>query len=238
MSKPARMVYQTEATRSLILECAEAVFVERGFFDAQMSEIATASGMSRHTLYRYFQDKTDLGLAIIGKFFEQRGQELCDRLNKILQETHRPALERFERFLREDASRLLSSSEGKFLAEFDAYFSNQRAPSGFRDKMVSIASQEPFRLAEQLLEQGQSEGGIRTDIPVSILVRTTLSAIRSLHYEAILRGEVMAEYQEGEAVRSAHYLIDLFVAGLAPPPSSRHPDRKTDTQTRPSRESS
>jgi len=63
-AKP-RMIYQTDQTRSKILVVARALFTERGLFDTQMLDVAAALGMSRTTLYRYFQDKLDLALAIV-----------------------------------------------------------------------------------------------------------------------------------------------------------------------------
>ncbi|MCB1729979.1 MAG: helix-turn-helix transcriptional regulator, partial [Halieaceae bacterium] len=58
-----RMVYQTEETRRKILVAAEAMFIEKGFFDTQMKDVAAAIGISRNSLYRYFHDKGDLGYA-------------------------------------------------------------------------------------------------------------------------------------------------------------------------------
>jgi AcrR family transcriptional regulator len=60
-----RMVYQTEKTRENILQIAVTLFLEQGFHKTQMKDVAEAVGMSRNTLYRYFQDKSDLGLAIL-----------------------------------------------------------------------------------------------------------------------------------------------------------------------------
>ena len=69
-AKP-RMIYQTDETRSKILVVARNLFTEKGLFDTQMLDIATAMGMSRTTLYRYFQDKLDLALAIVAILMEE-----------------------------------------------------------------------------------------------------------------------------------------------------------------------
>ena len=65
------MVYQTEETREKILVAAEALFIEKGFFDVQMKALAVAVGISRNSLYRYFQDKNDLGYAVLGVVFNR-----------------------------------------------------------------------------------------------------------------------------------------------------------------------
>jgi AcrR family transcriptional regulator len=49
-----------EVYRELIIDAAEAVFAERGFADAKMSDIAHAAGVALKTLYSAFKGKTEL----------------------------------------------------------------------------------------------------------------------------------------------------------------------------------
>jgi len=46
--------------RKRILDCALAVFTERGFHQITMDEIAAESGVAKGTVYRYFKSKEDL----------------------------------------------------------------------------------------------------------------------------------------------------------------------------------
>ncbi len=50
--------------RQLITQAAEAVFAERGFRDAKMSDVAQEAGVSLKTLYANFEGKLDLYRAI------------------------------------------------------------------------------------------------------------------------------------------------------------------------------
>jgi AcrR family transcriptional regulator len=52
-------------TRDVILDAAALVMRTRGFARATTKEIARASGYSEATLYKHFQDKTDLFLAVM-----------------------------------------------------------------------------------------------------------------------------------------------------------------------------
>lgn len=50
-----------------LLECALDTFLEHGFEQTTMVEIATAVGMSKRTLYAYYTDKSDLFIAAVGR---------------------------------------------------------------------------------------------------------------------------------------------------------------------------
>ena len=78
--------------RQRILEHARALFLERGFLDVSMREIAEASGLRKASIYHHFRDKEDLFTAIV---LEQT-IELRHRMEKSIEgvEGFRPRLER------------------------------------------------------------------------------------------------------------------------------------------------
>jgi AcrR family transcriptional regulator len=49
-----------EQTRTAIADAAVALFIERGFAETTMEEVADAAGVSRRTAYRHFPSKDDL----------------------------------------------------------------------------------------------------------------------------------------------------------------------------------
>jgi AcrR family transcriptional regulator len=65
--------------RGTILDAAEAVFGERGFAEAKMSDIAAQAGMAAGTLYNYYDSKEEIFRALI----EHRGEEFVKRLEGI-----------------------------------------------------------------------------------------------------------------------------------------------------------
>ncbi len=67
---------EADNKRNTILEAALQVFIAQGFHEATMDEIASASGVAKGTLYRYFASKEDL-------------------LEQLLTETRAKILERF-----------------------------------------------------------------------------------------------------------------------------------------------
>jgi AcrR family transcriptional regulator len=63
--RPSRAPEDDGAKRRQILDGATAVFLEKGFDAASMGEIARAAGVSKGTLYVYFDDKQALFDAIV-----------------------------------------------------------------------------------------------------------------------------------------------------------------------------
>lgn len=66
--------------RVAIVRAATKVFLERGFHGASMDLIALATGMTKPTLYKYFDSKEDLFREII-ESSAQRVARGCERLN-------------------------------------------------------------------------------------------------------------------------------------------------------------
>ena len=65
LTRPSRTPEDDSAKRRQILNGATAVFLEKGFDAASMGEIARAAGVSKGTLYVYFDDKQALFDAIV-----------------------------------------------------------------------------------------------------------------------------------------------------------------------------
>ncbi len=60
-----------QRTRKNILNCARKVFARAGYVTLRMSDVAEESGVSMGSLYRYFQNKDDLFVNLIGDIHEQ-----------------------------------------------------------------------------------------------------------------------------------------------------------------------
>ncbi|MDP3255307.1 MAG: TetR/AcrR family transcriptional regulator [Bosea sp. (in: a-proteobacteria)] len=66
--------------RRQILDGAQAIFHAQGFDAASMNEIAAAAGVSKGTLYVYFEDKEHLFVALIEREREKHRQHMDDAL--------------------------------------------------------------------------------------------------------------------------------------------------------------
>jgi TetR/AcrR family fatty acid metabolism transcriptional regulator len=64
------------AKRERILDAAERVFAQRGFFTAKVADIAREAGIADGTIYLYFKSKDDLLISL----FESRMERVNERL--------------------------------------------------------------------------------------------------------------------------------------------------------------
>ena len=64
MRNPRKLQERTAITRDKLLGAAERVFAHRGYENAQLEEIAQASGFSKGALYAHFKSKEELFLAL------------------------------------------------------------------------------------------------------------------------------------------------------------------------------
>ena len=61
----------SDVKRNIILDAAEQVFSRKDYHNAVLDEIAGVAGVSKATLYLYFENKIDLFLSVVErKFFE------------------------------------------------------------------------------------------------------------------------------------------------------------------------
>jgi AcrR family transcriptional regulator len=211
-----RMVYQTEETRQKILVAAETLFVENGFFGAQMKEIAVAVGISRNSLYRYFQDKNDLGYAVLGVVFNRiesyfdllltdpvSNAGLCGReqLRMVLQAG----------FLNDDLR-----ADFSFMAEFDAHFSGSRIPADFQARVGTSVSTSMWSRVGEIVAAGMADGSIRQDFSQNALESLVLYSLKALQGHILLRRSALVGLSNDEANQLVPNLISVMIDGLKP----------------------
>ena len=98
--------------RDAILRAAIDVFAERGFFNAQVADVARAAGVAAGTVYLYFRSKDDLLVSIFERSMRdgarrrtRRGADLRDP---------RERLRRFARAASRRASAAIATSPSSF----------------------------------------------------------------------------------------------------------------------------
>src|SRR2546423_7885649 len=90
---PAARRSAASPKRELILRAAIDVFAERGFFGAQVADVARAAGIAAGTVYLYFRSKDDLLVSI----FERTMRDGLAEGRKAVADVRDPA-ERLRRF--------------------------------------------------------------------------------------------------------------------------------------------
>jgi AcrR family transcriptional regulator len=78
---PAKREQRKALQRRRILDAAREVFFRDGFVNANLDEVAALAEVAKGTLYRHFDSKADLYVAVLshnGQVFEQRMREAAD----------------------------------------------------------------------------------------------------------------------------------------------------------------
>jgi AcrR family transcriptional regulator len=210
------MVYQTEETREKILVAAEALFIEKGFFDVQMKALAVAVGISRNSLYRYFQDKNDLGYAVLGVVFnriESRFHLLLTDpvLNAGLCGREQLRIVLKTGFLNEDLR-----ADFSFMAEFDAHFSGSRIPPDFQSRVGTSVSTSMWSRVGEIVATGIADGSIRQDFSQSALETLVLYSMKALQGHILLRRSALVGLSSDEVNQLVPNLITVLIDGLKP----------------------
>jgi AcrR family transcriptional regulator len=210
------MVYQTEETREKILVAAEALFIEKGFFDVQMKALAVAVGISRNSLYRYFQDKNDLGYAVLGVVFnriESRFHLLLTDpvLNAGLCGREQLRIVLKTGFLNEDLR-----ADFSFMAEFDAHFSGSRIPPDFQSRVGTSVSTSMWSRVGEIVATGMADGSIRQDFSQSALETLVLYSMKALQGHILLRRSALVGLSSDEVNQLVPNLITVLIDGLKP----------------------
>jgi AcrR family transcriptional regulator len=84
MKEPAGRISRKEKkllSRRHILDAARDVFFRDGFMLANLDEVATRAGVAKGTLYRYFESKADLYVAVLA----ENGQVFVQKMNEVAQ---------------------------------------------------------------------------------------------------------------------------------------------------------
>ena len=156
-----------------IIEAAETVLERVGFKNAKMEDIASAAGITKVTLYSYFQSKENLQLAVTHKAL----QLLIDKYYSCMNENkEKSGLEStiaiFKLFIEFSEENFLYSEA------LLSYFELNRSTSfGSNKEKLTEALKEsvyfrkiqdiqnlPFKLTVKEIERGKLDGSVREDI--------------------------------------------------------------------------
>lgn len=156
-----------------IIIAAERIFAQVGFKNAKMEDIAAQAGITKVTLYSYFQSKenmylavtfkalqllTDLYLDIRQKYREESGFKSCQALIKgfvdFCEENYL-----YSEVMLDYFALIRSSNKGQDLAKL---------PVGIKDSIyfekIQTIQNEPFKITVKEIERGQADGSINKDV--------------------------------------------------------------------------
>ena len=182
------------ATRQLILETALRMFAEKSIDAVNLTEIAEVAGISFMTVYRHFDKKPDLVLAVGVYAWEQFAGAVWTRRDQMEERRKMTAAEEFEYYL---DSFLELYREHRDMLRFNQFFNiylqaENIAPDAVKPYQEFIARLE--KEFQAIYAKGEQDHTIRTDVPEKEMFSTTLHLMLAV----VTRYAVGLVYQPGD----------------------------------------
>jgi len=99
---PARREEKKAISRRRILEAAREIFFRDGFMTANLDDMAHLAGVAKGTLYRYFDSKAELYVAVLvadGAIFEKKMRDTIDPSLRAAEQVRATSLFYFEHWM-------------------------------------------------------------------------------------------------------------------------------------------
>ncbi|KNH16686.1 TetR/AcrR family transcriptional regulator [Priestia megaterium] len=194
-----------------IIYTAEHLFLESGIDAVQMQDIAKAEGIGIATLFRYFPKKEKLIVAVAIKNLERT----LAQLNTIVQ-SPKTAYERLEdtlNYLLTNQTREKNSA--KFREAFESYASIAKEPLTDIELYIDIQKEITMALLP-IIEDGKSDGSLRTDIPIKETVITLINTYGTFGNNVLLKSPIT--YTEDDFLPEVQLRIlkDIFLSYVNP----------------------
>lgn len=197
-----------------LFESAAEEFAAHGFDGASLNRILDKSGMSKSSLYYYFDDKADLFTTLIERslavLFREIGGFDVDALNA---ETYWTTFEELYR------RAVVVVGRNAWLVQFGGMFYRLRGDAS-RGSATGRVFQTARGWVALIIERGQALGVVRTDLPQSLLIDSTMSLLESLD-RWVVRHWSELDATEKEAMPEKHIAMfrRLLSADAATPAS-------------------
>src|SRR5262245_16840471 len=164
------------AKRDAILRAAIDVFAERGFFHAQVADVARAAGVAAGTVYLYFRSKDDL----LASIFERTMREAFAEGRAALAGVSDPS-ERLRRFARLHLERL--GRDRNLAVVFQVEL---RQSVKFMERLSSTLLRDYIGQLRSAIVDGQRAGVFRDDINATVAAKALFGALDEMATNWIL----------------------------------------------------
>ncbi len=183
--------------RDAILRAAIDVFAERGYFNAQVADVARAAGVAAGTVYLYFKSKDDLLVSI----FERSMRDGLAHGRAAVADLGDPC-ERLRRLAHGHLARL--GHDRNLAVVFQVEL---RQSTKFMERFSSTLLRDYLGLIRQAIADGQREGRFRADIKPTVAAKMLFGALDEMATNWILSRRRYSLEADADAV------VDLFING-------------------------
>jgi len=186
-------------TQERIIQSAEATFMQMGLRSVSMDEIAARLGMSKKTLYQYFEDKDQLVTTTVSRHFQKKCLELEACSNQALNAVH-------EFFLILDRIIIDFTSMNPIVLHDMQRFH----PMAFAE-FTRYKQEYVLTCVRNNIERGKQEGYYRVDLDADIISKYRLESIMIPFNLSVFPPERYT------LVSTAKLISENFIYGLVTP---------------------
>jgi len=183
--------------RDAILRAAIDVFAERGFFHAQVADVARAAGVAAGTVYLYFRSKDDLLVSI----FERTMREAFAEARAASADVRDPA-QRLRLFARLHLGRM-----GRDRSLAIVFQVELRQSVKFMERFSSTLLRDYLGQIRAAIADGQTAGVFRADLNATSVAKMFFGALDEMATNWILSKRRYSLEAEADRV------VDLFLRG-------------------------
>src|SRR6266852_3954889 len=183
--------------RDALLRAAIDVFAERGYFNAQVADVARAAGVAAGTVYLYFRSKDDLLISI----FERGMREALAETQAAIDGLDDPC-ERLRRIARLHLARL--GRDRNLAVVFQVEL---RQSTKFMERFSSTLLRDYLGLLRAAIAEGQAAVAFRSDLKPTVAAKMFFGALDEMETNWILSSRRYSLEADADLV------VDLFVNG-------------------------
>ncbi|HJO38318.1 MAG: TetR/AcrR family transcriptional regulator C-terminal domain-containing protein [Vicinamibacterales bacterium] len=197
-SSPARPPASRDK-RKAILDAATSVFARRGFFQAQVADVARAAGVAAGTVYLYFSSKDD----VLASVFERTMREAVAEARALVEAVDDP-IEQLGRLAHLHLGRLGRNRDLAVVFQVEL-----RQSTKFMERFSAAQLREYLGIIRDAIARGQSTGAMRPDVNPTVASKILFGALDEMATDWIL------SQRPRRLEDSADTVVDIFVRGMA-----------------------
>ncbi|MCV9888597.1 TetR/AcrR family transcriptional regulator [Metabacillus halosaccharovorans] len=194
-----------------IVHTAEHLFLESGIDSIQMQDIALAEGIGIATLFRYFPKKEKLIVAVAIQNLER----MLTQLNEIVQSS-KTAYQRLEELLNYLLlNQTNEKNASKFREAFESYASFVKEPLADIELYIDVQKEITQSLLP-IIEDGISDGSLRTDIPIKETIITIINTYGTFGNNVLLKTPITYIEEDFKPDIQLRILKDILLSYVKP----------------------
>ena len=170
MAKVLRWERRPDERPNELLDAALRIFAERGYANTRLEDIAAAVGVTKGTIYHYFETKEDL----LRKAIENNHDRVLLSLEKTLRERKGPVSATIRLYLR----RAFGHADPTRVSVLTLLVLGvaREAPDVYH-RWLETGPARAWQILAELIEEGKASGEFRKDVDSEVVARVTISGL-------------------------------------------------------------